>query len=245
MLNINKAVKFLKKYCIFVAAAALILVIVFCATIPVCKQYFIYTKTATGADSNIIEMDYFNKDGNIVKNEKYTEGEIYSVTENVYSGKNITESKIYYWDELFETTKYEYKDKLLITKTVYDTSDAIVNTETYYYDEKDVLINSVVTDENGTQSFRYDYLYKDGLLSKKVLYDVENDYTRVTTYTYEDGRLVSEKVTAGAYHNNTTEYTYNSKGHVAMKKSDSLENGYVSYTYEYRTKRVTVFAKIF
>ena len=241
----NSVVKFLKRNAVFVGAALLVFVLLFCAIVPVCKEYRIYTKTATGADSQIIEIDYFNKDGMIEKNEKYTEGEVYCITENTYKGKYITESKTSYFGELFETIKYEYEGKNLVNKSSVDANGNPLSGEAYYYDEDGVLINSVVTDENGMQSHRYDYVYEKGKLIKKVLYDIEYDYTRVTEYTYENGRVVSEKVTAGAYHNSTTEYTYNSKGHVAMQKSSSLENGYISYTYEYRIKRVTVFAKIF
>ena len=238
----NNIIRFLKRNIVFVGAAFLVLVLLFCAIVPVCKEYRIYTKTAVGADSLVIEIDYFNKDGMVEKNEKFTEGEVYCVTENTYKGKYITESSVSYFGDLFETTKYEYDGKNLVTKTVTDAFGTTVSVENFYYDEDDVLINSVVTDENGMQSFRYDYIYEKGKLVKKVLYDVEYDYTRATTYTYEKGRLVSEKVTAGAYHNSTTEYTYNSKGHVAMQKSSSLENGYIS---EYRTRRVTVFGKMF
>ena len=238
-------IRFLKSNIIFVGAALLVAVILFCAVVPVCKEYRIYTKTAIGADSAVIEMDYFNKDGMVEKNEKFSDGEVYSVTQNAYKGKRITESNVSYFGDLFETTKYEYDGKKLVSKIVTDAFGATSSVENFYYDEDGVLINSVVTDENGMQSFRYDYNYEKGKLIKKVLYDVEHDYTRVTTYIYEKGRLVSEKVSAGAYHNSTTEYTYNSKGHVAMQKSPSLENGYISYTYEYRTKRVTVFGKIF
>ncbi len=241
----NDIVKFLKRNIIFVAAAVLVFALLFCAIIPVCKEYHIYTKTATGADSAVIEIDYFNKDGMIEKNEKFTGGEVYCVTENTYKGKYITESKVSYFGELFEITKYEYDGKNLVKESVTDANGNPVSAEAFYYDEDGVLINSVVTNENGMQTFRYDYVYEKGNLIKKVLYDIEHDYTRVTNYTYENGRVVSEKVTAGAYHSSTTEYTYNSKGHVATQKSNSLENGYISYTYEYRIKRVTVFGKIF
>lgn len=241
----NYIIKFIKRNIIFVGAAVLVIALLFCATIPICKEYRIHTKTATGADSAVIEIDYFNKDGLVEKNEKFTNGEVYCVTENKYKGDKIIESDVSYFGDLFEKTVYEYKGKNLIKKSVSDAGGNPVSEETFFYDEDNVLINSVVTDENGVQSFRYDYIYEKGKLVKKVLYDIEYDYTRATTYTYEKGRLVSEKVTAGAYHNSTTEYTYNSKGHVAMQKSNSLENGYISYTYEYRIKRVTVFGKIF
>ena len=222
----------------------LLAVVLFCSVIPICKEYSVNSRTATGADGKIIEVDYYGKDGKVYKNEKYNEGEVISVTENTYNKNGIDEVKISYFGTLFQTIKHEYDGKNLLRKLTIDNQGVTETTENYFYDESGVLINSVLCDETGAQKFRYDYTYEDGNLVKKALYDVEYDYTRVTTYTYEKGKLVSETTVAGAYHNKTLEYSYNSKGLLSMQSGSSQED-YISYTYEYNTKRVSIFGKIF
>lgn len=236
---------FIKRNIFYVVISALLVVILFCAVVPVCKEYHIFSGTATGADGEIIEVNYYNRDGLVYKNEKYTEGEAYSVTENTYKRGLLTKIDVYYWDELFETTTVEYDGKNKLSQTAKDSSGEVTSVETFYYDEYGTLINSVVTDETGAQRTRYDYTFENGNLVKKAQYDIEYDYTRVTNYTYEDGRLISENIVAGAYHNKTIEYSYNSRGFLSMQKSDSSEEDYISYTYEYDVKRVSVFGKIF
>ena len=250
-------VRFIRKNIIFIAAGILLIgAILFCSLAPVCTEYVLKSRVATSSQGK--EIEFYNENGDVVKLEKYynlntMDGtahaeEIYDLigyTEYTYNKNGVDEIKEYYQDQLWHTTKHEYEGENLVKKIVVDSATgATESTETFSYDENGVLISSTDIDRDGQPLYRYDYFYENNALVKTVRFNIESDTTTETVYTYEKGHLVSETETSGEYYKRTTEYSYNDRGLLSVKKVGTTSDTTL-YDYEFTEKKISIFAKIF
>ena len=177
--------------------------------------------------------------------------------------------------ELIESGEYEeaysifeelgdYKDaKTYLSRFHYVITDKATSGEgktetvTYTYNDKNLPIISVVSDEKG--SYTYDYSYNDeGYLLQQIktgndgdkqiydyTYDVDGNKikeirtfsdgkTDTRQYTYNDSGNIIKEVFTSFYGSVTTEYTYSDKGELIKKvaTTSSGETGTETYTYD-------------
>lgn len=131
-----------------------------------------------------------------------------------------------------KTVTYTYNDKNLPVRSVVSEDDTSY-TYDYSYNDEGYLIQQIETKNNGDKKI-YDYTYgADGNMVKKICTH-PNGNTDTRQYTYNDKGNIIKEVYDSFYGSVTTEYTYGDKGELIKRLATSAsgETGTETYTYD-------------
>ncbi len=107
---------------------------------------------------------------------------------------NITKDISYNREGLTEKVINEYDDKQrLVSKTLYDEHDDILEKNTYSYNDEGLLVKEFIHYLDGSIDTTSCYYDKNGNLIKKETLDEEEELEDYYVYEYADGQLISER----------------------------------------------------
>ena len=217
-----------------------LIVVIFCATVPVCKVQVLETCVITNTDENV-QTDYYNDKG-LVERKVYT----YMGTENGFTvctydkHGNILKEESTYQGVFTDVNNYIYTHGKLTRVESKDAAGKLLGCSDMQYNEDGTLAIKISYDQDNNPLAQYNYTYVAGRLVKENVLYLANNYAEEITYTY-DGRFMTNEVRKSDRNEKVINYTYDTSGKVLTK---NVQNGeYVVYKYGYKIVKVPVFKK--
>ena len=215
-----------------------ILAIIFCASVPVKKETVLDYRTVDFGDGNI-QTDYYDEEGNIIKNVYSYFGEENGYTEITYDKKgNPLKETSTFQGVLATVRNYVYSEGRLVKAENLTADNVVTDYTEYAYNPDGTVTMELLYDSEGVITAQYNYTYEAGVKVKTSVLYLSSNYSEEITYVYDRGNVVKETRTSERTER-VTDYTYDNVGNVLTKRVDSGE--YAIYKYTYKTVKVPVF----
>lgn len=186
-------------------------------------------------ESEILKREVSWKEGNMVREDIYIDGELTNYVVYVYeNGLNIREESYDAKDELQSSDVFEYDADGKITKwTAKDGNGAPLLISLYDYEGEQLDKIRYETPYGDDEGYT-DYIYDGEKISEVVSYTPSGKVEKSTRSSWADDRLVKEEFFAGKRLYRTAEYGYDESGYVvSVSYMDSSNSVYEIVRYEY------------
>ncbi|MFK8271843.1 hypothetical protein [Capnocytophaga canimorsus] len=189
-----------------------------------------YHKSFQYKDNQIIKQQTHDSEGTILEITSYEYDSQNRLTKEVFENKRNDGGVIW---------KYRYNDKNQITESdYYDIDGTWMGKEIYEY-ENGNLVRKITRNDNGQPFVTASYTYNSEQKLIRIDFEAKNNFTHLSTFTYNENYLSEEKMLIG--NNNGILTKYNNNQEITSQITLSTNEEIIfQYTYDDKENWITM-----